>query len=168
MDERQLLQVMTVFTGVAAVSMFVTMIAAIALAISARRTHQRTSAFLAQAEPLLATADESVKKVTEQTTRILEDVKAFTETGKRKLDQVDSLVDEVEQNARLQMKRLDEALQLNLSRVNDTTAQMQRTVLVPVKQVRGVAAAVGAVLGALVGKPRPTVDQVTIDEEMFI
>ena len=168
MDQSQLLQIMAVFTGVSAVALVITMIAAIAMAWSAKKAHERTSAFLDQAEPLLKTANVTVEKVSAQATDILGDVKAVTASSKQKIEKVDSLVDDLEQNARVQMKRLDEALQLNLDRVNDTTAQLQSTVLVPVRQIRGVAAAVGAVLGALAGKPRPTVDRVTIDEEMFI
>jgi hypothetical protein len=55
-----------------------------------------------------------------------------------------------------------------VDRVHDTTEAVQKTVLVPVRQVRAVAAAFGAIVGSLNARRRPTVDQATLDEEMFI
>ena len=81
---------------------------------------------------------------------------------------LDSLLTDVSHATRIQMERIDRAMAETVDRVHTTTEALQKTVLLPVRQVRGVAAALGAVIGSLNSRRRPTVDQATLDEEMFI
>jgi hypothetical protein len=84
------------------------------------------------------------------------------------MQRVETLLTDVQNAARLSFERVDHSLQQNLARVDETAAAVQNTVLVPVRQARAVAAAVDAVIRHLAGRKRPTVDRVTLDEEMFI
>jgi hypothetical protein len=84
------------------------------------------------------------------------------------LDKVDALLNDVSQTTRLQLERIDRALAETVERVHQTTEAVQKTVLVPVRQVRAVAAAFNAIVNSLNARRRSTVDQATLDEEMFI
>lgn len=168
MDEHLLLQTMTVFTGVAAVALVIMMIALVVVARTSLSLRARTLEFLDRWEPVADSAKDAVEQTRKQSTDILANIKKLTESGKQQMDKVDTLLTEVQENARIHMERIDQTVELSLKRVNDTTSAVQSTILVPVQQIRGVAAAVTAVLSHLAGKPPPTVDQATIDEEMFI
>ena len=95
-------------------------------------------------------------------------LKKLTETGKTQVDRVDVLLTDLQSAAKTTFERVDQSLAVNLRRVDETTEAVQNTVLKPVRQIRGMAAAVDATLRHLSGRNRPTVDRATIDEEMFI
>jgi len=158
MDQQKLLELMTVFTGVAAVALTISMVAMVVVAVAVVKLKGRTNAFLDRFEPLADTAQTALQQASRQSTEILENVRTVTDTSKKQLDKIDKLVDEFEVSARTQMARVDK-----------TTEAVQTTILGPVKQIRGVAAAVAAVVAYLAPKrSRSSVDQATLDEEMFI
>jgi hypothetical protein len=74
----------------------------------------------------------------------------------------------VSATARRQLERLDEVMAQTLARANETVAALQKSLMIPIRQLRGVAAAAAAVLDTLVARRRATVDRATLDEEMFI
>jgi len=158
MDQQQLLELMTVFTGVAAVALTISMIAMVVVAVAVVKIKGRTNVFLDRFEPLADTAESALQQASKQSTEILENVRTISETSKKQIDKIDKLVDEFEVSARTQIDRVDK-----------TTEAVQTTILGPVKQIRGIAAAIAAILSYLgPRKSRSSVDQATLDEEMFI
>jgi hypothetical protein len=130
---------------------------------------ERSTQFLDRWEPIADDAKKTLGDFQTQSTAILADVKELTVNGKQQMERVNALLTDAQSAAKVSFERVDQSLQENLRRVDETTAAVQKTFLVPVKQARAVAAAVDAVLRHLAGnRKRPTVDRVTIDEEMFI
>jgi uncharacterized protein YoxC len=169
MDQDFLLKVMAAFTGVAAIALVIMMGMMIAVYKSVSAMRERSTQFLDRWEPIADDAKKTLGDFRTQSTTILADVKQLTDTGKQQMQRVDTLLTDVQAAAKTSFERVDQSLQENLRRVDETTAAVQNTFLVPVKQARGVAAAVDAVIRHLAGsRRRPTVDQVTLDEEMFI
>jgi len=169
MDQDFLLKIMAAFTGVAAVALVIMMGMMIAVYKSVSAMRERSTEFLDRWEPIADDAKKTLGDFRTQSTTILADVKELTDSGKQQMQRVDTLLTDVQTAARTSFERVDQSLQENLRRVDETTAAVQNTFLVPVKQARAVAAAVDAVIRHLAGsRKRPTVDRVTIDEEMFI
>lgn len=169
MDQDLLLKVMAAFTGVAAVALVIMMGMMIAIYKSVSAMRERSTQFLDRWEPIADDAKQTLGDFRTQSTEILGDVKNLTTNSKQQLERVNTLLTDVQAAAKTSFERVDQSLQQNLRRVDETTAAVQDTFLVPVKQVRAMAAAVDAVFRHLAGsRKRPTVDQVTIDEEMFI
>lgn len=163
-----LLQIMAVFTGVAAIALLLMMGFMFAIMRAMHAVRERALQFMDRWEPLADTSQKSLEEFQVQSKDILADVKKLTASGQSQMERIDSMVGDLHQSAKTQMDRVDSTLVDTLRRVEETTEAVQQTILVPVRQVRAVAAGVDAVLRHLVGRRRPTVDQATIDEEMFI
>ncbi|NJO23812.1 MAG: hypothetical protein HC868_13900 [Sphingomonadales bacterium] len=76
------------------------------------------------------------------------------------MDKVDTLVTDFSTSARQQMQRVEKTVEITLRRLEKTTSGCPaKAFLVPVKQVRGVAAAAGAVLDTQELNDDPTFEQ---------
>ena len=167
--ELLLLYTMTAFTGVAAISLVAMAGMVFGMYRSSKMMRERATAFMDRLEPLADSARKTLEETREQTKEILVDVKELTAAGRKQMATVESLLDDLSQTARLQAERVDSGVELTVRRLNETTAAVQKTILAPIRQVRGVTSAVTAVLEHLSGASRrPTPDRATSDEEMFI
>jgi hypothetical protein len=136
---------------------------------SSKLMRERVTSFLDKVEPLADSARQTLDETREQTKSILVDVKELTTSGRKQMATLEGLLDDLSQTARLQAERVDGSVEMTLRRVNETTEIVQKTILEPIRQVRGVVSAVTAVLEHLSGASRrPTPDRATSDEEMFI
>lgn len=164
-----LLYTMAAFTGVAAICLVAMAGMVFGMYKSSKAMRDRTSQFMDKCEPLADSARQTLEDTRGQTKEILVDVKELTASGRKQMATVESLLEDLSQTARVQAERVDGGLETTLQRVNETTAVVQKTILEPIRQVRGVVSAVTAVLDHLSGSSRrPTVDQATTDEDMFI
>lgn len=163
-----LLYIMAVFTGVAAIALVIQMFFLFGMYRSLKTLRERAMAFMDRWEPLAGQAQKTLEQVRAQSDQILKKVENLADQSKSQLDKVDTLLTDVSQTTRLQLERIDRAVADTVDRVHQTTEAVQKTVLVPVRQVRAVAAALSAIVGTLNSRRRPTVDQATLDEEMFI
>jgi hypothetical protein len=168
MDQDLLLKIMAAFTAVAAIALVIMMAMMIGIYKSVSALRERSTQFLDRWEPMADDAKRTLGDFRTQSSAILVDVKDLTASGRTQMQRIDTLLTDVQTTTRTSLERLDQAVQENLRRVDETTAAVQNTVLTPVRQARAMAAAVDAVFRHLSGRNRPTVDQATADEEMFI
>ncbi len=161
---------MAVFTGVAAVALLLMLGMLFGMYRSMNELKGRTTIFLERWEPMAETAQSAVKELREKSTPILNDVKRMTERGQVQMEKLDEILTDLQASTKTQLARVDKSVQTNLDRFDETSDAVQKTILVPVKQIRAVAAGLDAALKHLAGgrRRRPTVDQATLDEEMFI
>jgi hypothetical protein len=167
-NQTLLLQVMAAFTAVAAIALVIMMGFMIATYRAAAALRVRGVEFMDRWEPVANSAQKAIDDIRAQSTDILANVKAVSESSRRQMDKIDALLDDFQSNAQLQLKRIDTTLADSMRRVDDTARIVNETILLPVRQIRGIAAALNAAVGHLVGKARPTPDRATSDEEMFI
>ena len=167
MDPRfQLL--MTVFIGVAAAALVVQIFLLAGLYYSAREARRRVSSFADRWEPVADSTWRTVEETRHQVKEISAKVQDIADSTRVQVARVDDLLTEVNARARTQMERLDKTLAVALDRVDETTAQLQHTILTPVREINAVAAGVRAVVEHLARRRRSTVEQATQDEALFI
>ena len=167
--ELLLLYTMAAFTGVAAISLVAMAGMVFGMYRSSKLMRVRATSLMDKLEPLAESARKTLDETRDQTKEILVDVKELTASGRKQMATVESLLDDLSQTARVQAERVDGGVETTLRRVNETTEIVQKTILEPIRQVRGVVFAVTAVLEHLSGASRrPTPDRATSDEEMFI
>lgn len=162
---------MAVFTGVAAIALILMLGMLFGMYRAMNELKGRTTVFLDRWEPMADTAQSTVKELREKTMPILNDVKRLTEKGQVQMEKIDGILADLQSSTKLQLARVDKSVQTNIDRIEETADLVQKTVLQPVKQIRAVAAGVDAALRQLSGfrrRRRPTPDQATLDEEMFI
>ncbi|MBI1354131.1 MAG: hypothetical protein GC160_07280 [Acidobacteria bacterium] len=173
MDQNQvdlLLKIMTAFTGVAAVALLLMLGMLFGMFRAMKELKDRTSVFLDRWEPMADSAQKALQELREKSGPIFDDVKALTEKGHVQMEKIDGILTDLQASSRLQLERVDQSVQKNIDRIEETVDAVQKTILQPVRQIRAVAAGIDAALKQLAGfrRRRPTVDQATLDEEMFI
>src|SRR5690606_34801359 len=97
---------------------------------------ERSMQFMDRWEPLADTSRKSLEEFQVQSKDILADVKKLTASGQGQMQKIEAMVTEMHESARTQMDRVDSTLAASLRKVEETTAAVQETVLVPVRQVR--------------------------------
>ena len=168
MDQMTLLYVMTAFV----------IIAAIALCIQAgmlAAMYKTTKSLQSEIRPLLpkvhslvdttqTTVEQSRKQILDITTRANE----ILASTKEQLGMVQEVVTDATSRAKVQLERVELVLDDTLSRAHETVATVHDGIMRPLREINGIAAGVKTALAYLARGNRPSVDQVTSDEEMFI
>ncbi len=167
-NETQLLQIMTIFTGVAAVALVIQMAALVGVWFSIKKARERVSEFLDRCEPLADTAQKTLDDVRRESNEILKQVREITTLAKTQVEKADQTLEEISKTTQLQAQRVDQTIQALLERVQESAAALQQAVLAPIKQIRAVGMGIAAMIDALSGRGPAPVDRATQDEEMFI
>jgi len=132
-----------------------------------RRLKEQVSAFIGRAEP----AVEAAEKLLEDLRRSVSDLSAKTsrvlELSQQQLVRVDEILSEATARSRVQMERIELVLDDLVSRIQQTTALIENSLIRPIRHINGLAAGIRAAIAALAGT-RTTVAEATHDEEMFI
>lgn len=168
MDQMTLLYVMTAFV----------IIAAIALCIQAGMLigmYKTTKSLQADIKPLLPKVEslvETTKTTVEQSRKQIIDITAnaneILASTKNQLAKVEDVVSDATSRAKVQLERVELVLDDTLSRAHETVATVHDGIMKPLREVNGIAVGIKTALAYLARGNRPSVDQVTSDEEMFI
>jgi len=92
----------------------------------------------------------------------------LVESAKSVVTRVDGLLGDATSRARLQLDRVQMAVDTTIDRFEQVSVSLDRGILQPVRQVNGVLAGVQAAIAHLLRGKRTSVAQATHDEEMFI
>jgi hypothetical protein len=84
------------------------------------------------------------------------------------LNRVDEVLADAALRARVQLERAESIIDDTLSRAQQTVGLVHSGVMRPLREIQGITAGVKAALGFIARGNRPSVAQVTQDEEMFI
>lgn len=168
MDQTTLLYVMTAFVIIAAIALAIQAGMLVAVNKKTKELHDKIVPLVPQVELLVestkATVDLSKKQIAEISTRAT----AILDSTKSQLAMVEEVVSDVTARAKVQMDRVELVLDDTLSRAHETVALVHNGIIRPLREVSGVSAGIKAALSFLARGSRPSVDQATSDEEMFI
>jgi hypothetical protein len=90
------------------------------------------------------------------------------DSAKRQMGTVEELLGDASLRTRRQLEHAEILVDDALTRAQDTVELVHRGILTPIRGINGVAAGVRAALLFLMRGTRPSPDQVSVDEEMFI
>ncbi len=131
--------------------------------------------FIPKAEHLVNTAtltitenQQRIKEITIRTAAIVETAQGVMATAQKNALRVDEALVEGLERAKVQLERLELVVGDTVERVHNTVVTVNNSVLRPVREVTGVASGVKAAMKHLMRNNRPTPNQATSDEEMFI
>jgi len=110
------------------------------------------------------TIDEARVKMTEISTS----ANQILDAAKEQMAIVEEVLQDASIRTRRQLERAEIVVDDALTRAQDTVELVHKGVLAPIRGINGVAAGVRAALQFLMRGTRPSPDQVTVDEEMFI
>ncbi len=175
MDTEFLLEIMAVFTGVAAVSLVAAAAAAAAAAIGVWRSvnalRKRTESFMDRWEPVAESSLETLAELRRQTQEAgeaLARIKEVAGAAQGQIDKVEALVGGLSETAQKNMARVDETMRKTMERIDNATAAVERTIRMPAERLRAVGAGLNAAMRQLLKGRRRDIDRIEADEEMFI
>jgi methyl-accepting chemotaxis protein len=161
MDEK-----LTLFIAVTAVAVVLQMLILLGIYLAVRKLSARMEALADRVEDATNTLQVRVLPVIDNVKSIQQDVKAFVETARPKVDlvldnlsyisttargsveRIDTTVNDAVDRMRLQVIRGDEMLTRTMDRIEETTEQVQRSVLSPVRRVSGIVQAISIGVGS--------------------
>jgi len=95
-------------------------------------------------------------------------VQEVADMSKVQLVKLDGLVTDATERAKVQMDRAELVLDDTVGRVHETVSTVHHGIMRPVREVSGLAQGVRAAVNTLLRGNRPSVQEATQDEEMFI
>jgi hypothetical protein len=160
--------VITIFVFLATLAMVSQAVFSFGTFRMVRQLRARLLGLLERAEPVVDRASRIVEEARPRIDLVTRTAMEVAETTRAQVQRYDLLLSEAAERARVQVDRIDYAVADTVEKLTETTAAMQRSLLRPVREVNGVMNGVRAALATLAMGRRPTVEQVTQDEEMFI
>ena len=157
---------LTLFIAVTSVAVVLQMLILLGIYIAVRKLSVRMEALADRVEDTASTLQVRVLPVIDNVKSIQQDVKAFMETARPKVDlvlgnlsyisttargsveRIDTTVNDAVDRMRLQVIRGDEMLTRTMDRIEETSEKVQHTVMSPVRQVSGIVQAISTGVGA--------------------
>ncbi len=168
MSEINLLYVMTAFVIISAIALCIQAGMLAAMYRTTKALQQKIDPLVPKVESLVERANSTVEQSGKQITEITTRANDILDSTKRQLAIVEEVVGDAAARAKVQMERVELVLDDTLSRAHETVSVVHDGIMRPLREVNGIAAGVRAALNSLARGNRPTVDQATSDEEMFI
>ncbi len=182
MDQQSWFILISVFVGVCAIALCIQAGMLIALYKTARATEEQVKKFLPKVEAVIPkveavipkvealihssteTIDMSRKQIHDITTKATE----ILDLTKAQIVRIDGVLEDASARAHNQLAHAEMVIDDTVSRAQQTVHVVQTGIMKPLREVQGVAAGVRTAIYYLVRGGRPTPNQATADEEMFI
>jgi len=120
-------------------------------------------------ESVLATANRIMEENRPRISELSGEAVEIVRSGREQVERIGELLHDAGDCARARLEQIDQAVENTVEQVGQVGDAVKRAVLRPVREVNGLAAGISAAVATLVHHSRkPSVDQATQDEEMFI
>lgn len=168
MDQQILLILMTVFVAIAAAALAMQAGMLYGIYRSSRAMQEHVNRLAPKIEVVVdasrTTIEESRARIAEISTKTSE----ILDLTHRQLATVEELLEDAAGRARVQMDRAEMVVDDAMARIQETVKLVNKGVVKPIREINSVAAGIRAALQYMMRRGRPSPDQVTADEEMFI
>ncbi len=135
---------------------------------AARELRDRIVPLTVKVEALVETSRTTVDEARIRIVEITVKTNQILDVAKKQMETVEVFLEDASLRTRKQLERAEIVVEDALERAQDTVELVHKGILAPIRGINGVAAGVRAALHFLLRGARPSPDQVTVDEEMFI
>jgi hypothetical protein len=168
MSQTALLYVMAAFVIISAIALCVQAGMLAGIYKTVKTLQEKIDPLVPKVESLVektnTTVEISNKQIGEITSRTIE----ILDSTKRQMAIVEDVVGDVASRAKVQIERVELVVDDTLGRAHEVVAVFHDGVMKPLREINGLAAGIRAALATIARGNRPTPDQATSDEEMFI
>jgi ABC-type transporter Mla subunit MlaD len=168
MDEHLLLVIMAVFVAVAAVALVIQAGMLFGIYKASRSVQQNAERLTPKAEALMESSRVAINDSRAQIIEVTTKANEILDSARKQMARVDELMSDATARTHRQMEHAEMVLDDAMDRAQQTIASVQGGVMKPIREISAVAAGLRAALHFLMRGGRPSPDQVTVDEEMFI
>ena len=175
MENQALLILLAVFVAISAIALCIQAGMLYGIFKSAKATEENVRRVMPKVESLLpklealvetstATVDMSRKQIHEITTKASD----ILDVTRLQLARIDGVIEDASARAHAQLAHAEMVVDETMSRAQETVAVVQSGIMKPLREIHGVAAGVRTAIYFLMRGGRPSPEQATADEEMFI
>ncbi len=173
--DQTVLYVMTAFVVVSAIALCIQAGMLVAMGKQVKMLSEKVQPLVPKVEALMPKVDAlvtSTQTTVEQSRRqileITSQANQILTSTKNQLIKVEEVVNDATTRAKVQMDKVELVIDDTLNRAHETVATVHSGVMRPLRELNGIAAGVRGALAFLAKGSRPSPDQATSDEEMFI
>ena len=163
-----LLWIIAAFVMIAAVALSIQAAYLVGVYKTAKSLEQKVVPLVPKVESLvdatLITVEQTRKQIVEISTKTIE----ILDSARSQMAKLEDVVSDATSRAKIQMERVELILDDTMSRLHETVAVLHNGVMRPLRQLNGISVAIRAIFRHILSGRRPSVNQVTSDEEMFI
>jgi len=182
MNQELLLYTMTGFVIVSAIALCIQAGLLFGMYKASKALQEQATSIMPQAKSILAKAESTLDKsrqhvvevtgkfveITEQVNQITVKANQIMDMGKAQMVKLDSVVTDASGRAKAQLERAEMVVDDTVTRVHDSVSAVHNGIMKPIREVQGVATGVKTAVAVFMRGGRPSVAQVTQDDEMFI
>ena len=162
------LAVIAVFVAVSAAAMIFQAVMLYGTYKASQEVRDRIIPLTVKVESLVDTSRVLVDEARSRIVDITTATSQLLDAAKRQMSTVEELLGDASLRTRRQLEHAEFLVDDALTRAQDTVELVHKGILAPIRGINGVAAGIRAALHFLMRGTRPSPDQVTVDEEMFI
>ena len=168
MDNTPLLAVIAAFVFIAAVALCIQAGFLFGMFKTAKLMEKRVMPMLPKVEALVDSARTTVEQSRKQIIDITAKANEILDSTRSQLEKVEEVVNDATSRAKVQLERVEMVVDDTVTRAHETVAVVHSGIMRPIREINGIAAGLRAAVAHLARGGRPSVAQVTSDEEMFI
>jgi len=135
---------------------------------ASRELRDRIVPLTVKVDALVETSRSAVDEARVKIVEITNKTNQILDVAKQQMETVEVLLEDASLRTRRQLRNAEIVVEDALARAQETVELVHKGILAPIRGINGVAAGVRAALHFLLRGTRPSPDQVTVDEEMFI
>jgi uncharacterized protein YoxC len=154
--------------SLAALCMLVTAIVALALASGLKKLQVRVQATIDRAEPILDTARRVLDDTAPKFAAITTDAADVIRLSREQTERISELIKDFSERAKVQVARIDGTIDYSLVQLHVASDAVKDAVLRPVREFNGIFSGIKTAVVVYATGRRSSVDHATQDEEMFI
>ena len=162
------LALIAVFVAVSAAALIFQAVMLYGTYKASRELRDKIVPLTVKVEALVETSRSAVEDARVQIADITGRTSQILDVAKRQMETVEGLLEDASTRTHRQLERAEIVVDDAIERAQETIELVHKGVLAPIRGINGVAAGVRAAVHFLMRGTRPSPDQVTVDEEMFI
>jgi hypothetical protein len=168
MNPENLLLVLTFFVAISGLALIAQayFLYGIFRATKAIQTEART--ILPQAKSILAKAETTLEESRKHIVEITAKANAMMDIGKAQLVKLDEVITDASSRAKVQLERAELVVDDTMTRVHHSVTSVHNGIIKPIREIQGITSGVRTAVQHFLRGQRPSVAQVTQDDEMFI
>lgn len=159
---------MTVFVVIAALALLLQAFLLLGMHRSVKQLRERVELLLPRAEELIRTTQRTVEDARREVSTAVDKANRALDLATAQLTRLDGVLADASTRAKVQMERAELILDDAMTRVQETVAVLHSGILRPLREANAIMAGFRAAFGRFLQGGRPTVAEVTQDDEMFI
>ncbi len=133
-----------------------------------KTTQAKVMAMVERAEPIVVSVRRLIDENGPKFSAISTDAAEVVKMGKEQVARLSELVQDFSERAKVQVARIDGAVDDTVDKVQQASGAMRSVVMKPVREIDGIFSGIKAALSVYTHSRRASVDNATQDEEMFI